>query len=88
MNATRFQGPALDFIDANKQGWRKGGRIFHTWRTSIQLNGDRSIAQTKAIVSQRADVDGVECDILCTCRFYDFLERRSERRGIVLRQGV
>jgi hypothetical protein len=89
MNATWFQGPALDFIEANKQGWRKGVRIFHTLGgTSIQLNGDRVIAQTKAIVSQRADVDGVECDVLCTCRFYDFLERRAERWGIVLRQGV
>jgi hypothetical protein len=89
MNATWFQGPALDFIEANKRGWRKGVRIFHTLGgTSIQLNGDRAIAQTKAIVSQRADVDGVEYDVLCTCRFYDFLEKRAERRGIVLRQGV
>jgi hypothetical protein len=56
MNATWFQGPALDLIEANKQGWRKGVRIFHTLRgTSIQLCGDRAIAQTKAIVSQRAD---------------------------------
>jgi len=89
MNATWFQGPALDFIEANRQGWRKGVRIFHTLGgTSIQLNGDRAVAQTKAIVSQRADVDGVECDVLCTCRFYDFLERRAERWGIVLRQGI
>jgi hypothetical protein len=34
------------------------------------------------------DVDGVECDVLCTCRFYDFLERRTQGWGIVLRQGV
>jgi hypothetical protein len=26
--------------------------------------------------------------VLCTCRFYDFLERRAEGWGIVLRQGV
>jgi hypothetical protein len=89
MHATWFQGPAKDFIEANRQGWRKGVRIFHTLGgTSIQLRGDRAIAQTKANVSQRADVDGVECDVLCTCRFYDFLERRSQRWGIVLRQGV
>jgi hypothetical protein len=89
MHATWFQGAAKDFIEANRQGWRKGVRIFHTLGgTSIQLHGDRAIAQTKAIVSQRAYVDGVECDVLCTCRFYDFLERRSQRWGIVLRQGV
>jgi len=89
MHATWFQGPALDFIEANKQGWRNGVRIFHSLGgTSIQLRGDRAIAQTKATVSQRAEVDGIECDVLCTCRFYDFLERRSHHWGIVLRQGV
>ena len=30
MNATWFQGPVLDSIEANKQGWRKGVRIFHS----------------------------------------------------------
>jgi hypothetical protein len=89
MHATWFQGPAPDFIEAHKQGWRKGVRIFHTLGgTSIQLQGDRAIAQTKAVVSQRAVVDGIECDVSCTCRCYDFLERRSQCWGIVLRQGV
>ena len=27
-------------------------------------------------ISQRAPVHGVECDVVCTGRFYDFLERR------------
>lgn len=52
------------------------------------MQGDRAIAQTKATVTQRADVDGVECDVSCTCRFYDFLEKQSGLRGIVLGQGV
>src|SRR3954464_7908599 len=45
--------------------------------TSIDLAGDRAIAQTKMTISQRASVDGVECDVVCTGRFYDFLERRD-----------
>ena len=28
------------------------------------------------------------CDIVCTGRFYDFLERRDDRWGIVLRQPI
>jgi hypothetical protein len=39
-------------------------------------------------ISQRATVDGVECDVVCTGRFYDFLERRGGRWGIVLRQPI
>ena len=39
-------------------------------------------------ISQRAEVHGVECDVVCTGRFYDFLERRDGRWGIVLRQPI
>ena len=39
-------------------------------------------------VSQRAVVDGVECDVSCLSRFYDFLEKRDDRWGLALRQGV
>jgi hypothetical protein len=39
-------------------------------------------------INQRAAVHGVECDVVCTGRFYDFLERREGRWGIVLRQPI
>ena len=39
-------------------------------------------------ISQRASVDGVECDVVCTGRFYDFLERRDGTWGLVLRQPI
>jgi hypothetical protein len=37
-------------------------------------------------IAQRADVDGVECDVTCWGRIYDFLEKRQGRWGIVLRR--
>jgi hypothetical protein len=39
-------------------------------------------------ISQRATVHEVECDVVCTGRFFDFLERRGGRWGIVLRQPI
>ena len=33
-------------------------------------------------------VEGVPCDIVCTGRFYDFLEKRAGRWGLVLRQPI
>jgi len=39
-------------------------------------------------ISQRATVDGVACDVLCTGRFYDFFENRSDVWAIVLRQPI
>jgi hypothetical protein len=64
-------------------------RILHfLGGSSIELGGDRAIAQTKMTISQRGAVEGVECDVVCTGRFYDFLARRDGRWGLVLRQPI
>jgi hypothetical protein len=39
-------------------------------------------------ISQRAAVHDVLCDVVCTGRFYDFIERRDGRWGLVLRQPI
>jgi hypothetical protein len=89
MMATWFQGPAEQFIEVTKQGWAKGVSILHfLGGSAIDLAGDRAIVQTKMTISQRAEVDGVLCDVLCTGRFYDFFERRDGVWAIVLRQPI
>ena len=89
MMATWFQGPAEDFIRASIEGWQKGVSILHfLGGSSLEVAGERAIAQTKMTISQRGDVDGVRCDIVCTGRFYDFIERRAGKWGIVLRQPI
>ena len=89
MMATWTQGTGDDFIAFSKEGWAKGVSILHfLGGISIDLAGDRAIAQTKMTISQRAPVDGVICDVVCTGRFYDFFEKRNDRWGIVLRQPI
>ena len=101
MMATWFQGPARDFIRVSREGFERGVSILHfLGGTSIDLAAktppsgaadsphQRAIAQTKMTISQRADVHGTCCDVVCTGRFYDFLERRDGRWGIVLRQPI
>jgi hypothetical protein len=89
MMATWFQGPAADFIRVSKEGFARGVRILHfLGGSAIDVAGDRAVAQTKMTISQRAAVDGVPCDVVCTGRFYDFLERRTGRWGLVLRQPI
>ena len=56
--------------------------------SSIEVAGDRAVSQTKMTISQRGPVDGVVCDVVCTGRFYDFVERRDGRWAIVLRQPI
>ena len=89
MMATWFQGPAREFIRVSREGWEKGVSILHfLGGCSIDLAGDRAISQTKMTISQRGSVEGVFCDVVCTGRFYDFLEKRDGRWGIVLRQPI
>ena len=89
MMATWFQGPADDFIRVSREGFARGVSILHfLGGMSADLAGDRAIAQTKMTISQRGLVHDLLCDVVCTGRFYDFLERRDGRWGIVLRQPI
>jgi len=91
MMATWFQGPAAEFIRVSREGFERGVRILHfLGGTSIDINQDqdRAIAQTKMTISQRAQVHGVSCDVVCTGRFYDFIEKRDGKWAIVLRQPI
>ena len=89
MMATWFQGPADDFIRVSREGFERGVRILHfLGGSSIEVRGERAFAQTKMTITQRALVHDVECDVVCTGRFCDFLERRDGRWGIVLRQPI
>ncbi|MBV9367785.1 MAG: nuclear transport factor 2 family protein, partial [Solirubrobacterales bacterium] len=69
MMATWFQGPARDFIRVSREGFERGVSILHfLGGTSIDLAGERAIAQTKMTISQRAEVHGITCDVVCTGR--------------------
>ena len=39
-------------------------------------------------INQRAQLDGVLVDVVCFGRFYDFIEKREGRWGIVRRQPI
>jgi hypothetical protein len=89
MMATWFQGTADEFIQVSREGYERGVRILHfLGGMSIDIASKRAVAQTKMTISQRAPVEGVVCDVVCTGRFYDFLEKRDGRWGMVLRQPI
>jgi hypothetical protein len=89
MSATWFQAPAMDFVKARREGWEKGVSIIHFQGAhTSDIEGTRAIAQTKMTISQRAPVHGIDCDVVCTGRFYDFFEKRNGRWGLVRRQPI
>ena len=89
MMATWFQGSFEEFIKVNDEGWARGVSILHFLGGSVSTS--RIVVpsrQTKMTISQRAPVEGVICDVVCTGRFYDFFEQRDGRWGLVLRQPI
>ena len=67
MMATWFQGSADEFIAVSRAGFERGVSILHfLGGSSIDLTGNRAIAQTKMSISQRAPVHDVLVDVLCT----------------------
>ena len=89
MMATWKQGTAAEFIEASIAGWNRGVSILHfLGGHSAQIAGDRAVAQTKMTISQRAEVDGVMVDVVCTGRFYDFVEKHDGEWKLLLRQPI
>jgi hypothetical protein len=81
MTATWFQGPASEFIRVSREGFEKGVSILHfLGGFTCDVSGTRAVSQTKMTINQRASVDGVLVDVVCSGRFYDFLEKRPAVR--------
>jgi hypothetical protein len=89
MTATWFQGPAREFIRVSKDGFERGVNILHfLGGFTCDVAAARAVSQVKMTINQRATVDEVLVDVVCTGRFYDFLEKRQGRWGIVRRQPI
>lgn len=89
MMATWTQGTADEFIAMSEAGFAKGVRILHfLGGCNVEVRGNRAMAVTKMKIEQRAKVHDVLCDVVCTGRFCDFMEKRAGRWGLVLRQPI
>ncbi|UPY35237.1 nuclear transport factor 2 family protein [Sediminicoccus sp. KRV36] len=89
MMATWKQGTAAEFITASIEGWNRGVSILHfLGGHSSEIVGSRAISQTKMTISQRAEVEGVLVDVVCTGRFYDFIEKHDGVWKLLLRQPI
>ena len=89
MQTTWFSGTGEEFVAGSQAAFNRGIEVLHTLSgTTVDVQGNRAVAQTKMAINQRADVDGVVCDCVCMGRFYDFLEKREGRWGLVMRQPI
>jgi hypothetical protein len=71
-HTTWFVGPAAEFIDRCVESARRGGRSQHfIGASSVDLNGERAIAETRLVLLVRGTLQGSEVDVTCYGRSYD-----------------
>lgn len=89
MAASWREGTADQFVDANRASFDKGLDILHQLGGSwISVQGDRAISITKMVISQRAAVEGVLCDVSAQSRHFDLWEKRAGRWGLLERKTI
>lgn len=89
MAASWREGTADQFIEANRAGWDKGLDILHQLGGSvITVQAERAVSMTKMVISQRAPIHGVLCDVSAQARHFDLWEKREGRWGLLERRTI
>jgi hypothetical protein len=89
MKATWSDSSYEEFIARTEEGVKNGLNILHILGGSaIEVKGDRAVSMTKMIILQRAEVEGVLCDVESYARHYDLWEKREGRWGLVSRETI
>lgn len=80
---------ATDFVARSRKAWSDGMTVLHTLGgTTVDVVGDRAVAQTRMQITQRAPVHGIVVDVQCNGRFWDALEREEGAWRLRLRQPI
>lgn len=89
MKATWSDSSFEEFITRTEDGVKNGLNILHILGGSaIDVSGNRAISMTKIIILQRAEVEGVLCDVSSYARHYDLWEKRQGHWGLVSRETI
>jgi hypothetical protein len=80
---------SAQFAEAAQSGYEAGDRMLHSdGGCTVDIVGNRAVSQTKLRIMQRAEVDGVVCEVVCIGRDYDLLEYKNGKWGFLLRQPI
>jgi hypothetical protein len=89
VHTTWFVGPASVFVERCMDAAKRGSHSQHfIGAVSTELNGARAIAESRAMLMVRAPLHGVEVDVTCWVRFYDWFVRDAGAWRIRMRSGV
>jgi hypothetical protein len=87
-HTTWFVGPAAQFIERIRSR-PAGGRSQHFMGAcSVEVKGERAIAETRLVLLVRAELHGTEVDITCYARSYDRFVRAAGAWRIQQREMI
>lgn len=76
MHTTWFAGSAAAFVERSAAMAGQGARSMHVIAgASVEVTGDRAVAETRMILLLRASLDEAAVDVTCYGRFYDLFLR-------------
>ena len=79
MYTTWFVGPAHEFVNRSTEAAKRGAKAQHfIGAATIDIQGDKALAETRMILLARGMVHGVEVDITCYGRFFDQFVRQGD----------
>jgi hypothetical protein len=89
VHTTWFVGTASEFVERCMDAAQRGSRSQHFMgAVCVELNGQRAIAESRALLMVRAPLHGVEVDVTCYVRFYDWFVRETDGWRIRMRSGI
>jgi hypothetical protein len=89
MVTTWFKGDAEEFVSRSKAAFERGARGQHfIGNSSISVNVDRAVADTRMTILLRAKIEGTEVDVTCVGRFHDRFVRETGGWRILIRTPV
>jgi len=90
VHTTWFVGSAKAFVERGREAAKKGGgRSQHFMgAVSVDVAGDRGVAEARVVLLVRAQLQGAEVDVTCYCRFYDLFVRTGGQWCIRRRYGI
>jgi len=79
VQTTWFVGSATEFVERSRQAFDAGAKVQHfIGAATIELRGDRAVAETRMVLQVRAAVHGVSVDVTCHGLFHDLFVRNAE----------
>lgn len=78
VQTTWFVGSASEFVERSRQAAAAGAKVQHfIGAATIELIGERAVAETRMMLQVRAAVHGVQVDVTCFGLFHDLFLREA-----------